>query len=50
MKDYEARRKRQKKEAKRLAKKKQQEEEDLNFEDPEMAAMMGFGGFGSSKK
>jgi len=50
-KDNEERRKRQKKEAKRLAKKKQQEEqEELEFEDPEMAAMMGFGGFGGGSK
>ncbi|CAM9459329.1 unnamed protein product [Laminaria digitata] len=49
--DNEARRKRQKKDAKRQAKKKQQdEEEERDFEDPEMAAMMGFGGFGGGSK
>ncbi|CAM9820375.1 unnamed protein product [Discosporangium mesarthrocarpum] len=45
----EERRKRQKKEAKR-AKKKKEEEEELDFDDPEMAALMGFGGFGGSAK
>lgn len=51
LKDNEERRKRQKKEAKRLAKKKQQEEEEeLEFQDPDMAAMMGFGGFGGGSK
>lgn len=49
--DSEARRKRHKKEAKRQAKKKQQdEEEEMEFQDPEMAAMMGFGGFGGGSK
>lgn len=51
MKDNEERRKRQKKEAKRLAKRKQQEEEEaMKFQDPDMAAMMGFGGFGGGSK
>ncbi|CAM9293484.1 unnamed protein product [Hapterophycus canaliculatus] len=49
--DNEERRKRQKKEAKRSAKRKQQEEEEaMEFQDPDMAAMMGFGGFGGGSK
>lgn len=48
--DNEARRKRQKREAKKQAKKKREDEEQIEFEDPEMAAMMGFGGFGGGNK